>query len=303
MSWQEERLLARLRRRAVPEVLRTPLGHDAAALDLGRAPVVCVDATVEGVHVEEGARPAAFASKAVLRTLSDLAAAGARPRALLLALRAPRSADEGRLAALLRGVERTGERWGAALVGGDCTAAPGPISLTVTALGVLARGVRPVSRAGARPGMLAVVTGPLGGSLLGRHLRPVPRLEQGEALASAGVGALMDLSDGLARDAARLAATSGVALELDLAALPLHRDARRAARASGRSPVEHALHDGEDHELLAVLSPRTWGRLSRRPEFGATRVVGRACAGRGVWLLDGGVRRRWDGAGGWTHGE
>jgi thiamine-monophosphate kinase len=113
----------------------------------------------------------------------------------------------------------------------------------------------------------------------------------------------MDLSDGLARDAARLAATSGVAVELDLAALPLHRDARRAARVSGKSPVEHALHDGEDHELLALLPERTWRRLAGRPEFQAARVVGRALAGRGLWLLDGGVRRRWDGAGGWTHGE
>lgn len=303
MSWQEERLLARLRRRATPRVLRTPLGHDAAALDMASAPVVCVDATVEGVHVEHGERPAAFAAKAVLRTLSDLAAAGARPRALLLGLRAPRDAEERRLAGLLRGVERTGERWGAALVGGDCTSAPGPTSLTVTALGELPRGARPVSRSGARPGMVALVTGPLGGSRLGRHLRPVPRLEQGEALAAAGVGALMDLSDGLARDAARLAATSGVAVELDLAALPLHRDARRAARVSGKSPVEHALHDGEDHELLALLPERTWRRLAGRPEFQAARVVGRALVGRGLWLLDGGVRRRWDGAGGWTHGE
>ncbi|MDA0947776.1 MAG: hypothetical protein O2799_04615, partial [Planctomycetota bacterium] len=127
--------------------------------------------------------------------------------------------------------------------------------------------------------------------------------EQGEAFAAAGAGALMDLSDGLARDASRLAATSGVALELDLGAIPLHRDAHRAARSSGSLPVQHALHDGEDHELLALLPERAWTRLSGRPELRGACVVGRACAGRGLWLLDAGVRRRWDGDGGWTHGE
>ena len=303
MSWSEERLLAGLRRRERAGVLRTELGHDAAALELGARPVVCVDATIEGVHVETGERPAAFANKAVLRTLSDLAASAATPRALLLGLRAPEDAPEPRLQALLRGVERTGMRWGCPLVGGDCTAAPGPIGLTVTALGTLASGVRPVSRAAGEEGQLLVVTGPLGGSRLGRHLRPVPRLAEGEALARAGVRCFMDVSDGLARDAARLAATAGVGLELDLAAVPLHRDSRRAARASARSPLEHALHDGEDHELLALAPPRSWRRLEATGALPHARVIGRSVGGSGLWLLDGEGRRRWDGRGGWSHGS
>ena len=302
MSWSEERLLAGLRRRTQPEVLRTSLGHDAAALELGGRPVVCVDATIEGVHVDLGESPASFAAKAVLRTLSDLAASAATPRALLLGLRAPEEAAEPRLRALLRGVERTGQRWGCPLVGGDCTAAPGPIGLTVTAMGVLPSGLRPVSRSAGEPGQLLVVTGPLGGSRLGRHLRPAPRLEEGEALARAGVRAFMDVSDGLARDAARLAATSGLALELDLEVVPLHRDARRAARTSGRSALEHALNDGEDHELLALVQPRVWKRLLASGALPHARVIGRSETGSGLWLLDGGERRRWDGSGGWTHG-
>ena len=281
----------RLGRAAAPDaarVLRTSLGHDAAALcELGGQPVVCVDATIEGVHVDLGERPASFATKAVLRTLSDLAASAATPRALLLGLRAPEEAAEPRLRALLRGVERTGQRWGLSLVGGDCTAARVRWAHR-DGDGRPAEWRSPVSRSAGEPGQLLVVTGPLGGSRLGRHLRPAPRTEEGEALARAGVRAFMDVSDGLARDTARLAATSGLALELDLEVVPLHRDARRAARTSGRSALEHALNDGEDHELLALVQPRVWKRLLASGALPQARVIGRSATGSELWLLDGG---------------
>jgi thiamine-monophosphate kinase len=111
-----------------------------------------------------------------------------------------------------------------------------------------------VTRAGARPGDVLSVTGPLGGSLGGRHLRPRPRVAEAQALARLGIPhAMMDLSDGLSRDLPRLCAASGVGVEIDAERIPVHADARDAA--DGRSGLEHALDDGEDFELLLAHAP------------------------------------------------
>jgi thiamine-monophosphate kinase len=114
-----------------------------------------------------------------------------------------------------------------------------------------------VTRAGARPGDLLSVTGPLGGSLGGRHLDFVPRVREARVLASLGVPrAMMDLSDGLSTDLPRLCRASGVGARLRADRLPIHPDAG-AAPPPGRSPLEHALDDGEDFELLLAHAPLT----------------------------------------------
>lgn len=306
MSWSEESLLRWIARRPRASVLAGSRGHDAAVL---RAPgarvVVCCDQTIEGVHAERGVAPAALARKAVARTLSDLAATAAHPQAVLLAVRAPRRETEARLRTLIRSAARTAEAHGAALVGGDLACGGRALAVTVTALGVLPGTRRPPGRDRARPGQLVLLTGPVGGSRSGRHLRPRPRLAEGRFLFEHGATALMDVSDGLARDAARLARLSKV--RVDLEDVPVHADARRAARRSGRSPLAHALHDGEDHELIATLPPEAWGRIRARAvrRFPGLRVVGRVRAGAGLFVPgdSGGRLRRWRGRGGYVHGE
>ncbi len=306
MVWNEDSLHRWLGRVLRPRGLATDFGNDAAVLAgaLERA-VLCADQAIEGVHFLPDAPPVSVGRKACARALSDLAASAARPRAVLLTLRAPISTDESRLRALIRAVQSEARRLGAELIGGDLACAPGPLSMSVTAVGELAHGVKPVSRAGARAGQVLVATGPFGGSVLGRHLRIEPRFGEGAWLARLGATAMMDVSDGLALDLSRMARASGVAFEVERA--PIHRDARRLARSSGRTALEHALGDGEDHELIATLPKDAVERALREaprhcPGFA---VIGRVKRGEGVFVPrdeKGGASVRFDGRGGWLHG-
>ncbi|MEQ1892463.1 MAG: thiamine-phosphate kinase, partial [Planctomycetota bacterium] len=239
MGWSEARLLEWLARRAPPRGLVGSRGHDAAVLRALRGrPVLCCDHVVEGVHAERGTSGRVLGRKAAGRALSDLAATAARPVALLLALAAPRDTRESRLRAVIEGVDAKAREHGAELVGGDLTSTRGALTISVSALGVFERAGRPPGRDRARAGELVLVTGALGGSRLGRHLEPEPRFEAAHFLAQAGARALMDVSDGLALDLARLARASRV--RIDLERVPVHRAALRAARGEVARAREHA---------------------------------------------------------------
>lgn len=299
MTWSEDDIHRALVRRARPRALAAPLGHDAATLRraTGRT-VVCVDQTVEGVHFERTSAADLVGRKAAARAISDLAATAAQPLAVLLAVCAPARTPASRLRAWIHGVEREARAHGAELVGGDLCAADGPASLTVTAIGVSSSSRSPVGRERARANQLVVITGAVGGSRLGRHLRIRPRVDAGVRLARAGATAMMDVSDGLAWDLYRLARASGVQIEVDVAAIPVHADARRCARTSGRSAVWHALHDGEDHELVATIAARALDRLPR-----SIVAIGSVRAGRGLVLREGERVRAWlPTEGGFRHG-
>jgi thiamine-monophosphate kinase len=305
MGWSEADLLRWLACRARPAVLAGSQGHDAAVLRrLAGQPVVCGDQVVEGVHAEPGTPGRVLGRKAAGRALSDLAATAARPVALLLTIAAPPEERASRLRSAIEGVDEKAREHGAELVGGDLSSTPGPLSLSVTALGSFAGRRRAPGRDRARAGELVLLTGAVGGSRLGRHLEPRPRFDAAEFLSAHGARASMDVSDGLALDLARMAEASGV--RIDVERVPIHPDARRAARASGRSAREHALGDGEDYELLATLSPRAWhaARSAASRRFPGLTVIGRVRAGRGLWVAgeDGGALRPWDGRGGWIHG-
>jgi thiamine-monophosphate kinase len=154
-----------------------------------------------------------------------------------------------------------------------------------------------------------LLTGPVGGSGRGRHLDFEPRIAAGLALARAGVRCMMDTTDGLALDLWRLAEASGVRIDLEF--VPLHRDARARARASGRSALEHALADGEDYELLATLGPEAAARLPRTGALAGLAAIGRVRRGRGLYVpragpdgepRGGAALERWRG-GGFVHGR
>lgn len=308
MAWSEDSIHRWLARAGRPRGTVGSAMHDAAVLARARGrTVACLDQTVEGVHFEPGAPPRRVGAKAARRALSDLAATAARPRALLLGLAAPPETEESWIRAVIGGLRAAAREVGAELVGGDLCASPGPRSLAVTALGELPGTARPPGRGRARAGQAVLVTGPLGGSLLGRHLGFRPRLEEGRWLHGQGATAMMDVSDGLAWDLHRLARAAGVRIVLEC--VPVHAAARRAARASGRTALDHALHDGEDHELIATVDR---GRLASLLA-GAPRhcpglaVLGRVEAGSGLVLaagLSGPVAQPWDPArGGWRHGS
>lgn len=278
-GWSEERVLAWLSRRPKPACLAGSWHHDAAVLASSTERLVtCTDQAIEGVHAELEVAPRRLGAKVVARTLSDLAATAALPVAVSLGLRAPADREERWLKAVITGAAAEAERHGAALIAGDLSAAPGPAGMTVTAHGRLPGRRVPPGRDRAKPGQALVLTGPVGGSRLGRHLRIAPRLAAGRQLWLAGATAMMDVSDGLALDLHRLARSSSVSFELSQ--VPIHRDARRAARDSGSSPLQHALGDGEDHELLACLPPSAARRLLSAGLEGCPGAVllGRVCA-------------------------
>jgi thiamine-monophosphate kinase len=293
----ERDFVAWLTRRQSPDPrLAAGLGDDAAVFSpfaSGARLVAAVDAITDRVdfHID-ATTPEAVGHKALGVNLSDLAAMAAAPLAYLAALVLPRDGGAGHDAAgLARGIHegmaRLAQRHGAVLAGGDTNTWDGPLAVSVTVLGLVgARG--PLRRCGALPGDVLLVTGPLGGSLSGRHLAVAPRVSEMQELHGRhALHAAIDLSDGLALDASRLAEASGCGVELDLAAIPVHDDARAMAQKSGRSPLQHALGDGEDFEILiAAPADQVAAILSAPPSGLRIAAIGRCVPEAGLWQRD-----------------
>lgn len=228
-----------------PQVVQGP-GDDCAAV---RSPedgltLLTVDQVIEHRHFAPGTSVDLIARKAVARSISDIAAMAGTPAWSLAAGVLPVGYPHAR--ELTDAMHRWAEHWGAPMVGGDIAVGPrgGPLVLTVTVGGVVHPQRGPVRRDAARPGDEVWVTGALGGSLAsGRHLTFEPRVRDAAFLAStlgADLHAMIDLSDGLGRDAGRIATASRVRIELDAAAIPRQPEVRDARAA---------LADGEDYEL------------------------------------------------------
>ncbi len=274
----EFELLAKLRERLPKDGPKVKLGSgdDAAVTVPGGATATSVDAIVEGVHFRRGeAEWRTVGRKALATALSDLAAMGAEAGEAYVVLGAPTDLGEEDFLALLDGLLELAGETATTLAGGDVTRAPA-LTLAVTVVGHAPAVEDLVTRGGAEPGDLLVLTGEIGAAAAGRlllefpdlagvvpentasHLRarqldPMPRLRSGRALAQAGAGAMIDLSDGLAGDAGHLARAGGVALRIDAGALPLASGVAEVARAAARDPLELAVSGGEDYELLAAL--------------------------------------------------
>ncbi len=262
-------------------------GDDCAHLDPdGRPLVVTTDQLVAGVHFDDSASPEQIGFKAVAVSLSDIAAMGAQPWTWVAGFGMPDDLPEVFAERVLAGMLEAAAPQGASLVGGDITRSA-TLFVSVTMLGLDVCG-RVVTRSGARPGDLLLVTGTLGGSILGRHLQPEPRVAEGLVLnRKHAISAMIDLSDGLAGDVEHLARDSDVGIEIEADRLPLSDAARRRSDQTGRPAWEHALCDGEDFELLFACSPAAAEALEASPPF-ETRLsrVGRVLpAEQGLVLI------------------
>jgi thiamine-monophosphate kinase len=232
------------------QMVRVGIGDDLAILDWAPGLLLAgVDQCLDGVHVDSKIHsPRAIGIKATNRSLSDCAAMGCRPVAVLIAAALPIGCGLDYAKELYLGAEAACSPHGCAIVGGDTASWPHPLAVSVTVLGKSAAG-GPTLRRTVQPGDRLYVSGPLGGSILGRHMTFAPRIDLGVRLAETGaVHAMMDLSDGLSRDLPRLLGLLGAII--DAGAVPIHPDAEQLSRQDGRSALEHALHDGEDYELL-----------------------------------------------------
>ncbi|MEK7468192.1 MAG: thiamine-phosphate kinase [Planctomycetota bacterium] len=258
------------------------IGDDCAVLDArGGKLLATTDVIVSGVDFVPSENPALIGRKAANVNFSDIAAMGGRPAFLLSTLMLPPGLPPGWAKKVTRGILDACRAAGVSLVGGDLSATGGSASVGGTALGVAKK---PVLRSGARPGNAIGLTGACGGSILGRHLRFSPRIAEGLRLAPIAT-AMVDVSDGLTADLDHILDQSGVGADLVAEAIPIHRDAFRLAQKSGRTPLDHALSDGEDFELLFTCPEQRFpkwahriGTISRKRGL---RLDGRAIKPRG----------------------
>jgi len=311
----EHALITRITRGlAMPSWVVVGPGDDAAVLEpeRGALDVLTTDAQVEGVHFDRRFMPPdAIGHRALAVNLSDLAAMGAKPRAVLLSLALPDALEVAALDGILDGLLTLAREHHVALVGGNITRSPGPLVIDITATGSVRRR-RLLTRAGAKPGDSAYVTGALGGAAVGlqalrlagpsvypasaqRLLKPTPRVRAGMMLGrNRAASACMDLSDGLADAVRQVADASGVGITIDADALPLDADVQRWHETHGGDATESAIRGGEDFELLFTVRPKHHGRLRDvRSQLGdlAVTKIGVVTKDRRVRLTTGGLER------------
>lgn len=231
------------------------VGDDAAVIDFAGAGrmLVTVDGVIAGLHFEETLPPENVAAKLLKRNLSDIAAMGGLPGPALLALTASPQMRLDWLETFFRGLSQQCDHFGVTIVGGDVSEGPDHFfSAMLTLHGTVDQAV---TRQGAKAGDHLFVTGELGGSILEKHWSFSPRLREGHWLArqNNAIRSMIDLSDGLAKDLPELVG-EGLAATIDPEALPVSEAAQKLAETSGKTPLAHALCDGEDYELLFTLN-------------------------------------------------
>ena len=254
----EDRLLGEL----LPKLPRTSAvvlgaGDDCALVKSGQPGVLHLlktDCLVEGIHFTKESRAEAVGWKAMARPLSDFAAMSGLPQYALVTLIVPSHKTLQWVKQIYLGIEKAARTFRVAVVGGETSNIKGPSVISVSLTGFVET-KRWVGRGGGKADDELYVTGRLGGSLRGRHLKFVPRIAESRWLTrNFRIHAMMDLSDGLGADLPRLARASGVGFEVDEAALPLNRG----------STARQGISDGEDYELLFSISPKESRSLASR---------------------------------------
>ena len=291
------------RQHGLPQVA-VGIGDDAAVLDWPQGQLVAAnDGIVDGVDFLTDRHPLdAIGRKAIAINLSDMAAMGAVPVACLVNLCLPQQHATQTAAGIYEGILAIAAQFQLAIAGGDLTVYDGPLAIDVTILGRVAPGTAWL-RSGAQVGDAIFVTGALGGSILGRHLAFQPRVTEAIRLReTVAVRAAIDVSDGLSLDLDRLCAASGVGAELNLATIPIAEDAYRLGDTDGGMPLQHALGDGEDFELIVAV-PKEQVRAAEAADLGCPLTqIGWFTGRTGLWSRQAGQVQRLLPAG-YVHGR
>jgi thiamine-monophosphate kinase len=248
------------------------------------------DAVVEGIHFESTTPPQKVGHKALARCLSDIAAMAGTPIAALVTLALPPQFDPKYVESLYDGINDLARKYDVAIVGGETTTNPERILISISLLGTAPRG-RLLLRSGAQHGDAILVTGELGGSLAGRHLEFEPRLCEARWLAGHfDIHSMIDVSDGLAGDLPHILNAGGVGAELLASAIPVSREARRAAKNANKPALLAALTDGEDFELLFTVASRDAVPLidAWKKQFPRTNLscIGKITGSKGIAIRD-----------------
>jgi thiamine-monophosphate kinase len=299
---------AKMRARRLPQV-KLGIGDDAAVLAGTTADiVVTADSLMDSVHFElEKTEPRRIGRKAVNVNLSDLAAMAAQPEAVFLSMCLPLtvegSSTDALAAEIFEGVCEACEAHGVAVAGGDTNCWNGPLVLHITAVGRTVGNVL-WTRSGAKPDDLIVVTGPLGGSIQGKHLDFQPRLDLVAKLRGCvPIHAAMDISDGLSVDLLRMCDAShcGAIVEFDRVPISTTLKDMPSESLGDKSLVEHALSDGEDFELLLALAPEDYPALAHAVGSEQAIICGSFASRTGLWAREGSKIRQLTSSG-YLHG-
>ncbi|MFT3880171.1 MAG: thiamine-phosphate kinase [Gemmatales bacterium] len=255
-----------------------------------RSMLVTTDMLMEGSCFLRDAGPQRIGKKAMSVNLSDMAAMAGKPVAAVVSLGLPHDLPQSWAEAFFLSLQAQATRFDTAIVGGDTNAWYGPITINVTLFGE-PTGTFAVKRSGARPGDALLVTGSLGGSILGHHLDFTPRVKEAQLLHQlVNLHAMIDISDGLAADLHHLCQESGCGAEVWAEKVPINEAAHRMN--DGKTPLQHALGDGEDFELLFAVSEEDAQRLIQTQPPGVNlSLIGRFTKEKEVTLVEHGQRR------------
>ena len=253
-----------IRRRKAPTspIVNIGIGDDLAGLRIGSEQVLFgCDQALDGVHFklkECGTKKAG--RKALARNLSDVAAMAAVPLAAVASVALPDDMSMEQAQQIVNGMGELAQQFNCPVVGGDIGSWSGPLAIDVSIV-AKAAGLKPVRRSGARPGDAIMVTGELGGAIMGKHLSFTPLVKEARALAEAvNLHAMIDISDGLAMDLHHIVAESNCGAKIWAGKIPISSAAKELAKKHGDRSLDHSLSDGEDYELLFTLSAKETDR-------------------------------------------
>ncbi len=294
----------------LPSSVIKGIGDDCAVLKTSGDMVLLVttDTLIEGIHfTDQTLSPEALGWKAIAVNISDIAAMGGTPRTAFLSIGLKAESKASFLESFMAGFNALAEKTGIVLAGGDTVECPSLVLVTITLLGDCLPG-SVVYRSGARVGDDVWVTGPLGNaagglfvlrnkqagasygyeSLVRAHQKPVPRLDMGTALGESGLAhAMIDISDGIAKDLGHVCEQSGVGAVLQEASIPMSSNLLRLAGETEKRPLEWVLHGGEDYELLFTASPSDREKvesLSAKVSNTPATKIGTIIPEDGIWL-------------------
>lgn len=262
------------------------IGDDLAVIGLSqdRYLVFGSDMISSGVHFNKSDDPEKIGWKALAVALSDCAAMGAEPIGSIVSVSIPSDLSIDYIKFVYKGLRRCSDEFSCPILGGDSIKALGELTIDVAILGITCK---PLFRNGARAGEWIYTTGKLGGSILSKHLEFMPRIREAIWLRDhIPIGAMMDISDGLLIDLFRMCDESrcGAVLEQILLEDIISDDARRLAERTFKEPLEHALSDGEDFELLLTSRLEPCQLIETLPDFLRLFPIGRVIEGDGIYL-------------------
>lgn len=291
--------------------VKVGIGDDAAAIDIdGRYLVATTDMLVAGTHFPHGVTAKQMGHKAVIVNLSDLAAMGAEPLALIFSVALPRRMDVNFVRRIIESMDLTARKYGTCVVGGDLDESD-DITIAGSAFGLASKG-QLLTRSGAKPGDVIAVTGMLGAAsaglkillerlppkgyeeLIEAQLEPIARVREGMLLAKNGVRAAIDITDGLAANLWQMSRSSKVKMIINLGDVPIPALVKKFAKRHGFDVEEFGLFGGEDFELLFTVQRGKWRRLQAAlKQIGATATaIGRVMKGRGVYVQELGILKK-----------